>query len=108
MRGQLFTSDFIREGIRETVGWNGAEAPFIDFRKRIVEIFVAVPASSDLNEAQTEDDVIVPVLKALGWGEYTRQQTAGRLPAEPRRSCLSHRARTGRGSAGMAATAPRN
>lgn len=82
MHGQLFTSDFLREGIRETVGWGAAEAPFIDFRKRIVDIFAAVATSGDLNEAQTEDDVIVPVLKALGWNDYTRQQTANQSGRE--------------------------
>src|SRR6185312_12955403 len=78
MHGQLFTSDFLLEGIRETAGWGAAEAPFIDFRRRIVEIFAAAAQAGDLNEAQTEDDVIVPVLKALGWTDYTRQQTANR------------------------------
>jgi len=82
MHGQLFTSDFLREGIRETAGWNVAETPFIDFRRRIVEIFSAVAQVGELNEAQTEDDVIVPVLKALGWTYYTRQQTANRTGRE--------------------------
>ena len=38
--------------------------------------------AGDINEAQTEDDVIVPVLKALGWVDYTRQQTANRTGRE--------------------------
>ena len=32
MHGQLFTSDFLREGIRETAGWNDAGFPFVAFR----------------------------------------------------------------------------
>lgn len=82
MHGQLFTSDFLSEGIRETAGWNAAELPFVAFRARIVEIFSTVSISSNLNEAQTEDDVIVPVLNALGWEDYTRQQTANRSGRE--------------------------
>ena len=31
MQGQLFTSDFLREGIRETPGWNAAEPASIAF-----------------------------------------------------------------------------
>ncbi len=54
MQGQLFTSDFLREGIRETAGWNAAEVPFIEFRQRVVAIFGAVATSTGLNEAQTE------------------------------------------------------
>ncbi|MBS0432463.1 MAG: hypothetical protein JSS21_08700, partial [Proteobacteria bacterium] len=78
MHGQLFTSDFLREGIRETPGWANAEQAFVAFRESVVGIFSGVSAGNALNEAQTEDDIIVPVLKALGWTDYTRQQTANR------------------------------
>lgn len=76
MHGQLFTSDFLREGIRETPGWANAEGEFVAFRADVGRIYAKVEAGAVLNEAQTEDELILPVLKALGWTEYLRQVTA--------------------------------
>ena len=76
MHGQLFTSDFLREGIRETAGWTAAEAGFIEFRERVPRIFASLRTDTALNEAQTEDEVILPVLAALGWHDWLRQATA--------------------------------
>lgn len=78
MHGQLFTSDFLREGIRETPGWNAAEADFIVFRATIQHLLAGLDEKSVLNESQTEDEVILPVLAALGWTQHLRQQTANR------------------------------
>ncbi len=78
MHGQLFTSDFLREGIRETPGWIAAEKDFGAFRESVRRIFSGVTAETTLNEAQTEDEIILPVLAALGWTQHLRQQTANR------------------------------
>ena len=78
MHGQLFTSDFLREGIRETPGWNDAETAFVSFRAAIHKLFSGLSTHAGLNEAQTEDEVILPVLAALGWTDHLRQQTANR------------------------------
>lgn len=69
MNGLLFTSDFLREGIRATRGWNDAETEFLQFRESIGRIFIALSDALTLNEAQTEDEVIVPVLAALDAGD---------------------------------------
>lgn len=82
MHGQLFTSDFLREGIRETPGWSAAETEFIAFRDSVRKIFSALGTDPILNEAQTENDVIEPVLKALGWADFARQQIANRSGRE--------------------------
>lgn len=74
MHGLLFTSDFLYEGIRKTSGWLRAEQEFITFREKIVHIFALVSAQTGMNEAQTEDDIIIPVLHALGWQEYISQE----------------------------------
>ncbi|MEO6967760.1 MAG: hypothetical protein ABI132_04790 [Rhodanobacteraceae bacterium] len=76
MHGQLFTSDFLRDGIRETSGWASAETEFGVFRAAVQKVFVEVQPDFALNEAQTEDEIILPVLKALGWTEHLRQATA--------------------------------
>jgi hypothetical protein len=76
MHGQLFTSDFLREGIRETPGWRDSETGFVAFRESVTRIFGEVSSDTALNEAQTEDEVILPVLQALGWTQFLRQATA--------------------------------
>lgn len=73
MHGLLFTSDFLWEGIRETRGWMASEAEFLAFRDAIGRVFSDQDNNSTLNEAQTEDEVIVPVLTALGWVDTIRQ-----------------------------------
>lgn len=73
MHGLLFTSDFLREGIRETRGWLSSEAEFLAFRDAVGRIFEDAAKAHALNEAQTEDDYIVPVLEALGWADRVRQ-----------------------------------
>jgi hypothetical protein len=64
VHGQLFTSDFLREGIRETPGWTSAEERFVAFRNAVSTIFSGLRTDTLLNEAQTEDEIIAPVLDA--------------------------------------------
>ena len=79
MHGLLFTSDFLREGIRETAGWMAAETEFLAFRETIRRLFAGLGNADGLNEADTENDAIVPVLDALGWTDTIRQpNTSGR------------------------------
>lgn len=73
MHGLLFTTDFLRDGIRHTPGWLASEQEFLAFRTAISGIFSDLGDTASLNEAQTEDDVIVPVLDALGWRDRIRQ-----------------------------------
>lgn len=82
MHGQLFTSDFLREGIRETPGWTEAESEFVEFRRAVERVFSVVSRETVLNESQTEDEIIVPVLRALGWSDFLSQQTANRRGRE--------------------------
>jgi hypothetical protein len=76
MQGQLFTSDFLREGIRQTPGWTAGESEFVAFRAAVQRVFFGLRPDTVLNEAQTEDEVILPVLAALGWTERLRQANA--------------------------------
>ena len=69
MQGQLFSQDFLRRGICETPPWKAlADAELSAFRSALQGIFEGLHADSALNEAQTEQLVIEPVLQALGWG----------------------------------------
>lgn len=76
MHGLLFTSDFLREGIRDTAGWMAAEDDFINFRNSITRLFSGLTHPERFNEAETEQDVVVPVLEALGWSDIKPQANA--------------------------------
>ncbi|MGH7035557.1 MAG: hypothetical protein ACREFL_17650 [Stellaceae bacterium] len=79
MQGSLFTRDFLLEGIAETEAWQGLKAESVEaFRATLAEIFGAFPTDGKPNEAQTEDDLIVPVLKSLGWTQHLRQQASAK------------------------------
>ena len=69
MQGQLFSQDFLRRGICDTPPWKAFDAAELSaFRSALQGIFEGLHADSALNEAQTEQLVIEPVLQALGWG----------------------------------------
>ena len=77
--GSLFTSDYLTHGITETAEYAAIDA--VALAAHLATIFDTFPATSQPNEAQTEDDLIWPVLAALGWTETLRQQnltTSGR------------------------------
>ena len=81
MQGQLFTHYFLSDGIKATAEWKASsEQPhrFEEFRKGCSERFKTLSFSANPNEAQTESDLIRPVLHLLGWEDYLPQQgTAG-------------------------------
>jgi hypothetical protein len=68
MQGQLFTQDFLLRGIRDTPPYQALDdAGFVDWRTGVVELFTPLAADSTLNEAQTEQQLIHPLLHLLGW-----------------------------------------
>lgn len=74
-QGSLFTSDFLTESIQDVSEWNTlADADLEKFRESIRGHFDSFPITQTPNESQTEDDLIWPILKALGWTESLRQQ----------------------------------
>lgn len=76
MRGKLFTLDFLDEGVRETGAWKELETGEVErFEEALGRIFGAFPVGGSPNEATTEQDLIFPILEALGWDHYLPQQT---------------------------------
>ena len=74
-RGSLFTPDFLTDSIRSTDEWNTFTEGDIDrFRDAVEAILTRFPIVQRPNETQTEDDLIWPVLGALGWTAWLRQQ----------------------------------
>lgn len=72
IQGQLFSSYFLEEGIRATEAWRrlADDDPIFDCLREIYRSF----QQPDADEATTEDEIIRPVLEALGYS-FTRQKT---------------------------------
>jgi hypothetical protein len=76
MRGKLFTQDFLGEGIAGTAAWRALGEPEVDrFAGELRRVLAAFPTAGSPNEATTEQDLIYPVLEALGWEHFLPQQT---------------------------------
>ncbi|TMV87329.1 restriction endonuclease [Thioclava sp. BHET1] len=74
-QGSLFTSDFLTESIQDVSEWNAlGDADLEKFGECIRGHFDSFPITQTPNESQTEDDLIWPILEALGWTESLRQQ----------------------------------
>lgn len=70
MQGQLFSTDFLLRGIQETETWKGVPDAELDaFIDQLKAHFAPFTADSTLNEGQTEDELIEPVIDLLGWND---------------------------------------
>ncbi|WP_058616182.1 Eco57I restriction-modification methylase domain-containing protein [Tepidimonas taiwanensis] len=75
MQGRLFSQDFLLRGIQDTEAWKAlSDADLDDFTARLRERYAGFSAGSALNEAQTEDELIEPVLDLLGWRDCWTSQ----------------------------------
>lgn len=74
-QGSLFTSDFLTETVQGVSEWAAiADTELDQFGSALHSIFDRFPITQTPNESQTEDDLIWPILDALGWTESLRQQ----------------------------------
>ncbi len=81
MPGQLFTRYFLDEGIKTTAEWQASTADtaaFAAFRAGVSQAYEALSRSHSPNEAETEQDLVRPVLELLGWSDYLPQQGTAR------------------------------
>ena len=68
MQGLLFSSDFLLRGITETEIWQSLpESELDNFVSALQKHFARFAADSTLNEAQTEDELVEPIIDLLGW-----------------------------------------
>ena len=68
MQGQLFSTDFVLRAVQETEAWRGiSDAELDEFISRLKAYYAPYTATSSLNESQTEDELIEPVIDLLGW-----------------------------------------
>ena len=78
MLGQLFTHYFLTDGTRSTPEWRSSASDLAAFHNSVLQSFEAISRAQDPNEAVTEQELIRPVLEALGWTDYLPQQGMSR------------------------------
>ena len=76
MPGQLFTEYFLSDGIRLTPERRGQGSAFAAFRDGARGVFAGFGSDRSANEAETEQELIRPLLELLGWTDYLPQQSA--------------------------------
>ncbi len=75
VQGSLFARDFLTESISRLSDWQAVDDAALDeFERALQSVFDPFPIDQTPNESQTEDDLIWPVLEALGWTASLRQQ----------------------------------
>ena len=75
--GRLFTRDFLLEGILETTVWQELDEGAVErIRQQIKPALEALAARKNPNEAQTEDDVVYPILESIDWVDREVQPNA--------------------------------
>ena len=74
-QGSLFSRDFLTESIVRISDWTDVDDAALDaLANRLRQVFARFPTRQLPNESQTEDDLIWPILAALGWTASLRQQ----------------------------------
>ena len=75
MDGKLLSQDFLNYGIAETPVWQElTDDTFQNFRQQLNAIYSHYSVASEVNEANTEADMIEKVLNLLGWQDLTLKQ----------------------------------
>ncbi|GIT93092.1 hypothetical protein JANAI62_36240 [Jannaschia pagri] len=75
--GRLFTRDFLLEGIQETSAWAELNADEVERLRRDAKTTMeALAARKNPNEAQTEDDLVYPLLEMVEWSDREVQPNA--------------------------------
>ncbi len=89
--GSLFAEGFLREAITELPDWADMSASALDDLEAALQArFDRFPTDQSPNESQTEEDLIWPVLKRLGWTAHLRQQNLSPSAARTfRMACCS-------------------
>ncbi len=81
MQGRLLSDYFNNEGIMATKEWKESvrfPEHFRNFEATLRDKYRAIMRSKEPNEALTEQELIQPVMRALGWEHYIPQQGTDR------------------------------
>ena len=70
--GSLFSQDYLNEGIKRSNAYKDVDVAAL--RERLQALLGAFPHDKQPIEATTENDLVWPVLEALGWSSWLTQQ----------------------------------
>ena len=74
-QGSLFANDFLQDAVTRLDDWREIDgSDLTDLTASLRDVFDGFPTAGSPNESQTEDDLIWPVLRKLGWTASLRQQ----------------------------------
>ena len=72
--GKLFTRDYLLEGIKRSESWKAlSDEQFAGLQKRLSTLLTTFAKHAKPNEAETERDLIYPVLEVIGWADISVQ-----------------------------------
>jgi hypothetical protein len=75
-QGGLFSSVFVEDTIQSLPDWAQIDGETLDrFETRLLDIFAEFPTGQEPNETETENKLIWPLLRELGWEHHLQQQT---------------------------------
>jgi hypothetical protein len=84
IEGRLLPRYFLDEGLPATQPWTLLSDAEVDaFAARVAPLFDAMRAAATPSEAETEKDLIFPILDALGWESLPQQGTGQRSDTRP-------------------------
>ena len=75
LKGTLFTTDFLSEGIESFAEWDSLLQKAADVREHLLAIYEPILTQTNPNEAVTCDTCILPTLNILEWQQVLSQQT---------------------------------
>jgi hypothetical protein len=82
--GGLFPGDFLANGIRDLAEWAAQDNAALDRLAAVIaERLPAFQGAGPFEEATTEQQLIFPVLEALGWGCLPQQKLDQRRESIP-------------------------
>jgi len=72
--GKLFTRDYLLEGVKRSEPWKAvSDKQFTELYNHLKTLLTAFAKRAKPNEADTERDLIYPVLEAIGWSDISVQ-----------------------------------
>jgi hypothetical protein len=75
LRGGLFTREYLLEGIKESDAWKSLDdSKVCDIRVEVEKRLSSIQKIRKPSEAETETELIWPVLRAIGWNNSLPQQ----------------------------------
>jgi hypothetical protein len=75
LNGSLFTHDFLIEGIRDAAAWTALDGRTVAaLHARLTALFTTFGKLKNPAEAETEKELIWPLLEAVGWADMSVQQ----------------------------------